>query len=359
MLIKKTIKPFYMPIPSNIYYLWNFGSLLGLCLVTQLLTGVFLSIFYDNNCLLAFDSIDHINRNVNLGWLIRSIHANGASTFFIFIYLHISRGLYFKSFQNLKQVWLRGVLILFLLFITAFLGYVLPWGQIRFWGATVITSLLSSIPYIGKTITLWLWGDFSIGKARLIRFFRFHFLIPILIVLLVIIHIILLHNKGSNNPLGVISNLDKSTFNPFFIWKDLIGFLLYIIFFLILTLNFPYIFIDPDNFSLNNPIRTPQHIQPEWYFLFAYAILRTIPNKLGGVIALIISILVLIFISLVRKNKKSNPNYLKLTSKFLYCIFFLNFLYLTLIGRKPIESPFIETAKASRSLYFVLYTRIL
>lgn len=344
-------KLIFSPIPSNIYYLWNFGSLLRFCIIIQLLTGFFLSICYDNNYLIAFSSIDHINRNINLGWLIRRIHANGASAFFIIIYLHVGRGLYYKSYQNIKLVWISGVVLLIFLFITAFLGYVLPWGQIRFWGATVITRLLSSIPYFGKTATLWLWGGFSIRKSRLIRFFSLHFIIPLLILGVIIIHIILLHKKHSNNPLGLSSKFDITPFNPLFTWKDLLGVIILFYPFLVFILLTPYLLIDPDNFLERNPIITPPHIQPEWYFLFAYAILRTIPNKLGGVIALLASILSLIIITL-SNNTKYNINNKIIFIKISFILFIINFWYLTSIGRKPIEVPFSIIAEISRIIYF-------
>lgn len=345
-----------MPIPSNLYYWWNFGSLLGFCLLLQLSTGVFLSIFYENSIENSFNRIRQIERNINIGWLLRSIHANGASLFFILVYLHVGRGLYFKSFL-LTKIWLSGVTILLFLFIIAFIGYVLPWGQIRFWGATVITNLLTSIPYIGNTITIWLWGGFSIEKATLIRFFRLHFLMPFILTGMVVLHIIFLHQKGSRNPLGHNSNIDKIPFQPFFVWKDIVGLTFCLVIFLTIVLIFPYALIDPDNFIPANPLVTPPHIQPEWYFLFAYAILRTIPNKLGGVTALIIAILILSFLPLL---KTTNLKYNNLKNKIIHKLFFFiwlnNFLYLTLIGSMPIEPPFNTTSIFRRLTYFILYS---
>lgn len=340
----------YTPIPSNISYIWNIGSILGLCLIIQIITGFFLTIFYENTNIYAFDSINQINRNINIGWLIRSLHANGASIFFIFIYLHIGRGLYFKSFYN-YYAWYRGTLLLFLLFITAFLGYVLPWGQIRYWGATVITNLLSSIPYIGNSLTYWIWGGFSVRKSTLIRFFRLHFILPLIIILFVFIHIILLHSSGSSNPLGVPSKIDIIPFHSFFTWKDLTGYLLTIIPFLFICFLYPFIQIDPDNFIPANPIITPPHIQPEWYFLFAYSILRTIPRKLGGVSTIIFSILSLLFLPIYQKHK-SRLIKIKIFNKIIISIWFMNFIYLRILGAIPIEQPYIYISEISTKIYF-------
>lgn len=345
-----------MPIPSNLYYWWNFGSLLGFCLVLQLSTGLFLSIFYENSIETSFSRIRQIERNINIGWLLRSLHANGASLFFVLIYLHVGRGLYFKSYL-LPKIWLTGVVMLLLLFIIAFIGYVLPWGQIRFWGATVITNLLTSIPYVGNIITIWLWGGFSIEKATLIRFFRLHFIFPFILTAIVILHIIFLHQRGSRNPLGHNSNIDKIPFQPFFVWKDIIGLIVCISLFLTIVLIFPYILIDPDNFTPANPLVTPPHIQPEWYFLFAYAILRTIPNKLGGVVALLRAILILAFLPLLKTiSLKTNNLKNKIISKIFFFIWINNFIYLTLIGAIPIEYPFNLTSVLRRFIYFSLYT---
>lgn len=353
------IKPTYTALPRNIYYWWNFGSLLGICLIIQIITGFFLTIFYENNIEERFNRINQIERNINIGWLIRSYHANGASIFFILVYLHIGRGLYYKSFW-LKKLWIRGTLILLILFITAFIGYVLPWGQIRYWGATVITNLLSSIPYIGKSLTLWLWGNFSVNKSTLIRFFRFHFIFPLILLMLSIIHIIILHSYGSSNPLGFNSNIDKTPFQPYFSWKDLIGILRCLRIFIIMSLIYPNYFIDPDNFTPANPLNTPPHIQPEWYFLFAYAILRTIPNKLGGVLALIISILVLILLpmSIILTNSKNIINN-KIIKKIIFFIWINNFIFLTIIGAMPIEAPFDYLSRINRLIYFILYLFII
>jgi len=268
-----------LPTPSTISGWWNFGSLLGICLVAQIATGLFLAIHYCPNIDLAFSRVRHICRDVNYGWLLRTLHANGGSIFFICIYLHTGRNIYYGSY-NFIHTWSVGVLILFLSIATAFIGYVLPWGQMSFWGATVITNLLSAIPYIGNEIVQWVWGGFAVDNATLTRFFALHFLIPFVIAAILLIHLLFLHQTGSNNPLGLNKNTDKIPFHPYFTTKDILGFTIILIALTFLTLKEPYILRDPDNFTPANPLVTPVHIQPEWYFLFAYAILRSIPNKL-------------------------------------------------------------------------------
>lgn len=339
-----------LPTPSNISIWWNFGSLLALCLIIQILTGIFLTIYYTANIDLAFNRVNYICRNVNYGWLIRTLHANGASFFFICIYFHIGRGIYYESF-NLIYTWLIGVIILFLLIATAFVGYVLPWGQISFWGATVITNLLSAIPYLGTTLVNWIWGGFAVDNATLTRFYTFHFLLPFIILIITIIHLLFLHQTGSNNPLGINSNLDKIPFHPFFTFKDLIGFIILLFFLTLLTLTNPYLLGDPDNFIPANPLVTPVHIQPEWYFLFAYAILRSIPNKLGGVIALLISIIILIILPFTFNKKIQGIQFYPI-NQFLFWIIISTIILLTWIGARPVEQPYIITGQILTIIYF-------
>nr|QXT45654.1 cytochrome b [Idaea simplicior] len=342
-----------LPSPSNISSWWNFGSLLALCLIIQIITGLFLTMYYTANIELAFYSVNYICRNVNYGWLIRTFHANGASFFFICIYLHIGRGIYYESF-NLTQTWLIGVMILFLLMATAFMGYVLPWGQMSFWGATVITNLLSAIPYLGNMLVTWIWGGFAIDNATLTRFYTFHFLLPFIILMMTMIHLLFLHQTGSNNPLGINSNLDKIPFHPFFTFKDLIGFIIMIFFLTILSLTNPYLLGDPDNFIPANPLVTPIHIQPEWYFLFAYAILRSIPNKLGGVIALIMSILILIILPFTFNKKMQGIQFYPINQINFWLLIMMIFL-LTWIGARPVEDPYIITGQLLTFFYFLYY----
>nr|YP_010021208.1 cytochrome b [Schizoneuraphis gallarum]QOK36249.1 cytochrome b [Schizoneuraphis gallarum] len=339
-----------LPTPSNISFMWNFGSLLMVCLMNQILTGLFLAFHYKTDINLAFQSIINMNRNINFGWLIRSFHANGASMFFIMIYIHISRGIYMNSF-NFKMTWLIGVILLLLTMMTAFVGYVLPWGQMSFWGATVITNLLSAIPYLGNSIVIWIWGGFSINNATLTRFFSIHFILPFIILMMTIIHLFFLHLTGSNNPLGINSNFDKIYFSPYFIIKDLIGLIMFLWLFLILTLIFPYLLNDHNNFIMANPMITPNHIQPEWYFLFSYSILRAIPNKLGGVMALILSILILMIMPLLN-NKKFLSNKFYPCNKMMFWIFTMTFFMLTWIGMKPVEYPFITMSQFFTLIYF-------
>nr|YP_010952500.1 cytochrome b [Macroglossum pyrrhostictum]WMQ52754.1 cytochrome b [Macroglossum pyrrhostictum] len=339
-----------LPTPSNISMWWNFGSLLALCLMIQILTGLFLTMYYTANIEMAFYSVNYICRNVNYGWMIRTLHANGASFFFICIYIHIGRGIYYESY-NLMYTWFIGVIILFLLMATAFMGYVLPWGQMSFWGATVITNLLSAIPYLGNMLVNWIWGGFAVDNATLTRFYTFHFLLPFIILMMTMIHLLFLHQTGSNNPLGMNSNMDKIPFHPFFTYKDLIGFIIMIFFLTMLTLTNPYLLGDPDNFIPANPLVTPIHIQPEWYFLFAYAILRSIPNKLGGVIALVMSILILIILPLTFNKKIQGLQFYPL-NQILFWFFFIIILLLTWIGARPVENPYIFIGQMLTILYF-------
>uniref|UniRef100_UPI0030025D6C cytochrome b n=1 Tax=Parotis marginata TaxID=990162 RepID=UPI0030025D6C len=342
-----------LPTPSNISSLWNFGSLLAMCLMIQIITGLFLTMYYTANIELAFYSVNYICRNVNYGWLIRTLHANGASFFFICIYIHIGRGIYYESF-NFKYTWMVGVIILFLLMATAFMGYVLPWGQMSFWGATVITNLLSAIPYLGTMLVNWIWGGFAIDNATLTRFYTFHFILPFIILMMTMIHLLFLHQTGSNNPLGINSNLDKIPFHPFFTFKDMIGFILILFMLILLTLTNPYLLGDPDNFIPANPLVTPIHIQPEWYFLFAYAILRSIPNKLGGVIALVLSILILIILPMTFFKKMQGIQFYPI-NQILFWMMVTTIILLTWIGARPVEDPYIITGQILTVLYFSYY----
>nr|YP_009409436.1 cytochrome b [Anaphothrips obscurus]ASJ63900.1 cytochrome b [Anaphothrips obscurus] len=343
-----------LPTPMNISMFWNFGSILGLCLMIQIISGIFLAMHYVPNTEMAFQSVIHICRDVKMGWLIRTIHANGASFFFISIFVHIGRGIYFNSFF-LNEVWTIGVIIFFITMASAFLGYVLPWGQMSFWGATVITNLLSAIPYLGQMLVYWIWGGFSVDNATLNRFFVFHFLMPFIVLMMVIFHLFFLHISGSNNPLGLNSSTFKIPFHPFFSLKDILGFFIFIFVFLLIVFFFPYYLGDPDNFSIANPMVTPIHIKPEWYFLFAYAILRSIPNKLGGVVALVMSILILIFLPLLKKQKKIQGKQFSFKSQIFFWVLVNVFFLLTWIGARPVESPFELIGQFLTMIYFILY----
>nr|ADF43393.1 cytochrome b [Hemiphyllodactylus yunnanensis] len=341
-----------LPTPTNISAWWNFGSLLGLCLITQIVTGLFLAMHYTASTDLAFSSLAHICRDVQYGWLIRNLHANGASMFFICLYLHTGRGLYYGSYLY-KETWNIGVLLLFLVMATAFVGYVLPWGQMSFWGATVITNLLSALPYVGTTLVNWIWGGFSVDSATLTRFFTFHFLLPFLIFAMMMLHLLFLHETGSNNPTGISSNTDKIPFHPYFTYKDLVGAACLMTTLLCLALFSPYLLGDPENYTPANPLVTPPHIQPEWYFLFAYAILRSIPNKLGGVLALVLSIAILFLIPALH-NTAQRTNTFRPCTQLLFWTLVANILILTWIGGQPVEEPFITIGQAASSMYFLL-----
>nr|CAD91371.1 cytochrome b [Acipenser gueldenstaedtii] len=342
-----------LPTPSNISVWWNFGSLLGLCLVTQILTGLFLAMHYTADISTAFSSIAHICRDVNYGWLIRNIHANGASFFFICLYLHVARGMYYGSYLQ-KETWNIGVILLLLTMMTAFVGYVLPWGQMSFWGATVITNLLSAFPYIGDTLVQWIWGGFSVDNATLTRFFAFHFLLPFVIAGASMIHLLFLHQTGSNNPTGLNSDADKVTFHPYFSYKDLLGFILMLVGLTSVALFSPNLLGDPDNFTPANPLVTPPHIKPEWYFLFAYAILRSIPNKLGGVLALLFSILILMLVPMLHTSKQRG-NTFRPISQILFWTLVADMLVLTWIGGQPVEHPFVLIGQVASTVYFALF----
>nr|YP_008379267.1 cytochrome b [Aesopia cornuta]AGQ46055.1 cytochrome b [Aesopia cornuta]BBC27528.1 cytochrome b [Aesopia cornuta] len=342
-----------LPAPASLSAWWNFGSLLGLCLGAQILTGLFLAMHYTSDITTAFSSVAHICRDVNYGWFIRNLHANGASFFFICIYLHIGRGLYYGSYLY-KETWNIGVVLLLLVMATAFVGYVLPWGQMSFWGATVITNLLSAVPYVGNTLVQWIWGGFSVDNATLTRFFAFHFLLPFIVAAATVLHLIFLHETGSTNPAGLSSNVDKIPFHPYFSYKDLLGFIILLIALTTLALFSPNLLGDPDNFTPANPLVTPPHIKPEWYFLFAYAILRSIPNKLGGVIALLAAILVLLLVPMLHTCKQRSLTFRPL-SQLVFWILIADVAILTWIGGMPVEDPYIVIGQIASTLYFLIF----
>lgn len=342
-----------VPSPSNISYLWNFGSLLGACLIIQILTGIFLAMHYCSEVNLAFISVAHITRDVNYGFVLRYIHANGASLFFLCVYFHIGRGIYYGSYTK-HIVWNVGVVLFFLMIITSFIGYVLPWGQMSFWAATVITNLLSAIPYVGDDIVRWVWGGFSVSNATLNRFFSLHYLLPFILAGLSIMHLIALHEDGSNNPIGIRSDIDKVGFHYYYVLKDIYGVVVLIMALVIIAFLFPYSLGDAENFKPANPLVTPVHIKPEWYFLFAYAILRSIPNKLGGVVALVFSILVLLVLPLIDQSRFKGLRFRPL-SKIFFWFLVGDFLVLTWIGGQPVEEPYILIGQMASIIYFIYF----
>nr|UZC54715.1 cytochrome b [Monopterus albus] len=342
-----------LPSPANISAWWNFGSLLGLCLSLQILTGVLLTVHYSASIFDAFESVTHICRDVNSGWIVRSLHANGASLFFICIYIHIGRGLYYGSYLY-KETWISGVVLLALLMATAFIGYVLPWGQMSFWGATVITNLVSATPYTGSMIVHWVWGGYSIDHATLTRFFSFHFFLPFMMVGLSFAHLILLHDTGSNNPAGLNANLDKIPFHPYYTYKDLLGYFFFALIMASVVLFLPRFMGDPDNFNEANTVVTPPHIKPEWYFLFAYAILRSIPNKLGGVAALGAAILVLALVPFMHTSKQQSMTYRPI-SQLVFWTLLGTVAILSWLGYMPVEPPFVVLGRAMSIFYFSIF----
>lgn len=344
------------PTPSNISYLWNFGSLLAFCLAIQIVTGVTLAMHYNPSVLEAFNSVEHIMRDVNNGWLIRYLHSNTASAFFFLVYLHIGRGLYYGSYRSPRTlVWVLGVVIFLLMIVTGFLGYVLPYGQMSLWGATVITNLMSAIPWIGQDIVEFLWGGFSVNNATLNRFFALHFVLPFVLAAVVLMHLIALHDSaGSGNPLGVSANYDRLPFAPYFLFKDLVTIFLFIIVLSVFVFFMPNVLGDSDNYIMANPMQTPPAIVPEWYLLPFYAILRSIPNKLLGVIAMFSAILALLVMPYTDLSISRGIQFRPL-SKIAFYVFVANFLILMVLGAKHVESPFIELGQISTVIYFAHY----
>ena len=342
-----------LPAPAGLSTWWNFGSLLGICLTVQIVRGLFLAMQYMGGVIAAFDRVDHIGRDVFSGWLIRVIHANGARFFFFCLYFHIGRGVYYGS-HLFHMTWGVGVVLLLATMAAAFFGYVLPWGQISFWGASVITNLFSAIPYLGGDFVLWLWGGFAVDNATLTRFFAFHFLVPFVVAAIAALHLLFLHQTGSNNPLGLSSDADKVPFNPYFVFKDLVGAAVILFLLMFLAIHWPWLLGDPENFIAANPLVTPVHIQPEWYFLFAYAILRSIPNKLGGVIGLAMSIIILLILPFMPISKFQGLAFYPL-NKILFWLLVRSVVLLTWIGARPVEEPYVSVGQLITVVYFLYY----
>jgi len=346
-----------LPAPSNIRVNWNYGSLLGLVLAIQLITGIILATRFSGHAEISFDSVIIIYQDASYGWLIRLAHSTGATFFFLFLYLHIGRGLYYGSYVY-TEVWNLGVAIFLLVIGTAFLGYVLPWGQISYWGATVITNLLRAVPFLGKILVEWVWGDFAVANPTLTRFFALHYLLPFVVLALVVFHLVFLHLTGRTNPLGISSNTNKVSFHYYYSVKDLFIYFSVFFIFIFFTLKYGYSFIDAENFIPANPLVTPIHIQPEWYFLFAYAILRSIPNKLGGVIGLVLSVIFLFLFSISRSNHFFRGCIFSPFSRLMFWILISNFLLLTWLGMCPAASPYTEVSLYLTFSYFSLITTL-
>jgi ubiquinol-cytochrome c reductase cytochrome b subunit len=346
-----------LPTPANLSVNWNYGSLLGLILVLQLVTGIVLSMRFSGHASISFDSVIMIYQDADYGWLLRLVHSTGASFFFLFLYLHIGRGLYYGSYVY-PELWNIGVLIYLILIGTAFLGYVLPWGQMSYWAATVITNLLSAIPLLGSTLVQWVWGGFAVSNPTLTRFYTLHYLLPFVVSALVILHIFFLHIQGRSNPLGVSSRTNKVPFHYYYAVKDLYVYFVFMFIFIVVTLKYGYNLIDAENWIPANPLVTPTHIQPEWYFLFAYAILRSIPNKLGGVLGLVLSVIFL-FVFTISSSRIifSGINFSPI-ARFVYWRFIANFFLLTWLGRCPAERPYNEVALFCTVLFFILISAI-
>jgi len=340
------------PTPGNLSYFWSFGSLAGLCLIMQIITGILLAMHYTPHVDLAFASTEHIMRDVNNGWLLRYGHANGASMFFIIVYVHIARGLYYGSYMKPRHhLWGSGVLIFFLMMATGFMGYVLPWGQMSFWGVTVITNLFSAIPVVGPAIVEWLWGGFSVDNPTLNRFFSLHYLLPFIIAAVAGLHLVLLHQHGSNNPLGIDSSSYKISFYPYFYVKDLFSFLCFILFFSVFVYYYPNVLGHPDNYIQADPLKTPPHVVPEWYYLPFYAILRSIPDKLGGVVAMGGAVAMLATLPYVNTGEIRSSVFRPIY-RILFWIFVVNVLSLTVIGQIPVKEPFVTIGQVCTLLYF-------
>lgn len=343
------------PSPINLNYAWSFGSLAAICLIIQIITGIFLAMHYVPHVSLAFDSVEHIMRDVNFGWLIRYCHANGASFFFIVIYLHIFRGLYYGSFMYPRGwLWASGVLIFILMMATGFMGYVLPWGQMSFWGATVITNLFSAVPIYGGLIVEWLWGGFSVDQATLNRFYSLHYFLPFIIAATSLLHLCLLHKYGSNNPLGINTHVINISFYPYFYIKDFFAFWVFLFTYLTTVFFAPNMLGHPDNYIPANPMVTPAHIVPEWYFLPFYAILRSIPDKLGGVIAMFGAIMIWLLLPTLNPSS-SRSNLFKPLTALLFWTIINNFFILGWIGQRPVEYPYMEVGMLNTLIYFSLF----
>jgi ubiquinol-cytochrome c reductase cytochrome b/c1 subunit len=349
------------PTPRNFNYFWNFGGLALVNLVIMIATGIFLAMNYTAHVTYAFDSVERIMRDVNYGWLLRYIHSNGASMFFIVVYIHIWRNLYYGSYKAPRELlFMIGVVIFLLMMATAFLGYVLPWGQMSFWGATVITNLFSAIPLVGESIVTWLWGGFSVDNPTLNRFYSLHYLLPFVTFGVVFLHVAALHITGSNNPLGIDPKGSQDTlpFHPYYTVKDSVGLVVYFIVFAALVFFAPNLLGHPDNYTPANPLVTPPHIVPEWYFLPFYAILRAVPDKLGGVILMGGSIMILFILPWLDTSPIRSMRF-RPVARICLLLWLVAFFVLMYCGAKPPEEPYVTIARLATLYYFAYFLVIL
>lgn len=359
LMIGKAIESFvykYRMVP-NLTYAWNFGSFAAFFLGVQIVTGVLLAMHYTPDTATAFLSVEHIMRDVNNGWLIRYAHSNGASFFFLMVYLHMWRSIYYESYGEPRlSVWFVGMIIYVLMMATAFLGYILPWGQMSLWGATVITSLFTAVPFIGNELVLWLWGGFGVGGPTLNRFYSLHYLLPMLLAACAILHLILLHDEGSNNPLGIppAENFPDAQFHPYYVWKDFVGFVACLSLYGFFIFYYPNALGDTDNYIPANALVTPTHIVPEWYFLPFYAILRSIPNKYLGIVCMALAILVFFVLPFLHMTGERNVH---LSTPFHYLFWIFNFIWIGLlwIGMQPAAEPYITCGQYLTCLYFAWF----
>uniref|UniRef100_A0AB39CCA3 Cytochrome b n=1 Tax=Thyasira tokunagai TaxID=3055801 RepID=A0AB39CCA3_9BIVA len=340
--------------PLNLSFFWNFGSLLGICLVSQIVSGLMLAIHYVPEPSLVFDMVIESSRDIKMGWFMRSVHANGASIFFMLLFTHIGRGMYYGSY-TMKKAWIVGWVMFILTMAEGFLGYVLAWGQMSYWGATVITNMFTALPYIGAMLVEWIWGGFVVGSSTLVRFYVIHFLIPFILLVLTVVHLLYLHQVETDGPLGISVDNWKIPFSPYYVWKDILGFVLFLGVLFLVSFLTPDFFLDPVNFMVADEMKTPAHIKPEWYFLFAYAILRAVPSKVGGVVVLLLSVFILLFLPLLDYNKSVRSLVFSPLGQLCYWGFVSNFVLLSWVGMSPVHYPFISLGQWFSYVFFAFF----
>nr|BAV25166.1 cytochrome b [Conchocele cf. bisecta HPD1644] len=340
--------------PLNLSFFWNLGSLMGVCLVSQIVSGLMLAIHYIPDSGEVFTLIIEGSRDISMGWFMRSVHANGASFFFMLLFSHVGRGLYYGSYVY-KKAWIVGWVMFILVMAEGFLGYVLAWGQMSYWGATVITNMFTALPYVGVMLVEWIWGGFIVSGSTLVRFYVIHFLIPFILLVLTVVHLLYLHQVATDGPLGVKVDNWKIPFSPYYVWKDTLGFVWYLGVLFIVSFLTPDFFLDPVNFMEADDMKTPAHIKPEWYFLFAYAILRSVPSKVGGVVVLVLSVVILLFMPYLDPNKSIRGLVYSPLGQFCYWGFVSNFVLLSWVGLSPVHYPYIELGQWFSYVFFIVF----